>query len=65
MWLATDKDGTRWAFKKKPERGKAEWKSDGESAIIGIFPLDEVPSFVEQQQWKDAPLQVKFEMKKK
>jgi hypothetical protein len=32
---------------------------------VGDFPLEHVPSFAEQQQWKDAPLQIKLSMVKK
>jgi hypothetical protein len=32
---------------------------------LGEFPLTDLPAFIQQQQWKDAPIQVKFEIKKK
>jgi hypothetical protein len=52
-------------FQNKPTRAKDGWSGGGLSFVVGDFPLEHVPSFAEQQQWKDAPLQVKFEMKKK
>lgn len=65
MWVVTAKDETKWLFDSKPERGKFGWLNGGASVELGKFPLNELPSFVQQQQWKDAPIQVKFEIKKK
>ena len=33
--------------------------------MLGKFPFNNTPSFVNQIEWKDTPLQVKFEFKKK
>ena len=65
MWIVKDKDGTKLLFEKKPVRFKDGWKSDGRFFIIGSFPLIEVPAFIDLMEWKDAPIQVKFEIKKK
>ena len=65
MWVARDKNGTLTLFERKPTRLKDGWQSDGRFFIIGGFPLLEVPAFVELIEWKDAPVQVKFEIKKK
>ena len=67
MWVATNKDGSKWLYEKKPERDNKEWYAEGMSTLLSgaAFPFNNLPSFVEQQQWKDAPIQVKFEIKKK
>lgn len=67
MWVATDQNGDKWLFEKKPERTGKEWNSDdGDAKSLDEFPYkDNLPSFVQQQEWKDAPIQVKFELKKK
>jgi hypothetical protein len=65
MFIATDQDGTKWLFEKKPERKKNCWANSGKLQKLGEFPFNELPSFVQQQEWKDAPLQIKFEIKKK
>ena len=65
MWIATDQCGDKWLFKDKPTREGRAWASQGEAYSLNGFFKDLVPSFVEQQQWKDAPIQVKFEIKKK
>lgn len=67
MWVATNKDGSKWLYEKKPERDNKEWYAEGMATLLSgaAFPFNNLPSFVEQQQWKDAPIQVKFEIKKK
>lgn len=66
MWLVADKEESKWLFDKKPERTKIGWVNGGASIELGkTFPFTELPSFVEQQKWKDAPLQVKISMVKK
>lgn len=66
-WIATDKCGDRWIFENKPVRDGDQWTSStGNTCGLDIFPFrDNLPSFVEQQQWKDAPLQVKIKIEKK
>ena len=69
MWVTTDQDGTKSLFEKKPTRDGNVWDVDssnpGEACQLDVFPFNELPSFIQQQQWKDAPIQVKFEIKKK
>lgn len=67
MWVVTNKDGSKWLYEKKPERDNKEWYAEGMATLLSgaAFPFNNLPSFVEQQQWKDAPIQVKFEIKKK
>ena len=67
MWVVTNKDGSKWLYEKKPERNSKEWYSEGMAALLSgaVFPFNDLPAFIEQQQWKDAPIQVKFEIKKK
>lgn len=66
MWVVTAKDESKWLFEAKPERSKFGWINGGASVELGKqFPLTELPSFVQQQQWKDSPIQIKFEIKKK
>lgn len=67
MWIVTNKDGSKWLYEKKPERNNKEWYSEGMAALLSgaVFPFNDLPAFIEQQQWKDAPIQVKFEIKKK
>jgi hypothetical protein len=65
MWLVRNTDGVLLLYQNKPVRVKDGWAGGGLSFVVGDFPLEHVPSFAEQQQWKDAPLQIKFEMKKK
>ena len=65
-WVVTDKDGSKWLFDKKPEKTKTGWLNGGDSIELGkVFPFIELPSFIEQQEWKDSPLQVKILMVKK
>ena len=66
-WIATDKSGDRWIFENKPYRNGNDWDVDsGNICGLDIFPFkDNLPSFVEQQQWKDTPLQVKIKIEKK
>ena len=66
-WIVTDKCGDRWIFESKPVRDGDQWiSSTGNTCGLDIFPFrDSLPSFVEQQQWKDAPLQVKIKIEKK
>ena len=66
MWLVADKEESKRLFDKKPERTKTGWVNGGASIELGkTFPFTELPSFVEQQKWKDAPLQVKISIVKK
>ena len=66
MWIATDKCGDKWIFENKPERDCTMWTGKGHTCGLDIFPFkDNIPSFVQQQQWKDAPIQIKLEIKKK
>lgn len=65
-WIVTDKGGSKWLFDKKPERDKTWWLNGGASIELGkVFPFTELPSFIEQQKWKDTPLQVKISIVKK
>lgn len=65
-WIVTDIDENKWLFDKKPERVKTGWLNRGASIVLGkVFPFTELPSFIEQQKWKDAPLQVKISIVKK
>ena len=65
-WIVTDIDENKWLFDKKPERVKTGWLNGGTSIELGkMFPFTELPSFIEQQEWKDAPLQVKISIVKK
>lgn len=66
MFVATDQNGDKWLFEKKPERNGKQWDSDEGYASLDEFPFkDNIPSFIQQQEWKDTPIQVKFEIKKK
>lgn len=65
MWLARNKDGVLLLFQNKPTRTKEGWAGGGLSFVAGDFPVEHVPSYAELLEWKDAPLQVKYEMKKK
>lgn len=65
MWIVTDKDNTQWLCETKPTREKQSWSDKGRSIRLGEFPFDNLPSFVTNLEWKDTPLQVKFELKKK
>ena len=65
-WVVTYKDGSKRLFDKKPERVKTGWLNGGTSIELGkIFPFTELPSFIEHQEWKDTPLQVKISIVKK
>ena len=65
-WIVTDIDENKWLFDKKPERVKTGWLNGGTSIELGkIFPFTELPFFIEQQEWKDTPLQVKISIVKK
>lgn len=65
MWIATDQDGEKRLFENKPTRNGKVWTNVGESCNLDKFPFIDIPAFVQQQQWKDAPIQIKFEIKKK
>lgn len=67
MWVTTDTYGDKLIWEKKPERAKngKEWINGGAVGRLGEFPLTDIPSFIQAQEWKDAPIQVKFEIKKK
>lgn len=68
MWVARDKDGSLYIGDHKPIRGNKGmwlWNQDKNSILMEGFPFDEVPNFVKELEWKDAPIQVKFEIKKK
>lgn len=66
MWVATDSDNDKWLFEDKPVRVGDVWNNQGNACSLDDFPFkDHLPSFIQQQQWKDAPIQVKFEIKKK
>ena len=65
-WIVTDIDENKWLFDKKPERVKTGWLNGGTSIELGkMFPFTELPSFIEHQEWKDTPLQVKISIVKK
>ena len=65
-WIVTDIDENKWLFDKKPERVKTGWLNGGAHIVLGkVFPFTELPSFIEQQKWKDSPLQVKISIVKK
>ena len=65
-WIVTDINENKWLFDKKPERVKTGWLNGGTSIELGkMFPFTELPSFIEQQEWKDTPLQVKISIVKK
>jgi hypothetical protein len=69
MWIVTDKTtNNKWLSKNKPVRQERRgiWDfPDGEFQILDKFPFEELPAFIKDQQWKDAPIQIKFEIKKK
>ena len=65
MWLVRNIDNTLILYQNKPVRTKKGWEEGGKYFIIGEFPFENIPAFIEQQQWKDTPLQIKFEIKKK
>ena len=67
MWIATDKSRDQWIFENKPERNGDVWISDkGNTCGLHTFPFrDNLPAFIQQQKWKDSPIQVKLEIKKK
>ena len=65
MWIVSDKDDTKWLCETKPTREKNSWSDKGRCIMLGEFPFNNTPSFVNQIEWKDTPLQVKFELKKK
>lgn len=65
MWLVRNPSGVLILYQNKPTRAKDGWFDGGLHFVIGDFPIEHVPSFAEQLQWKDAPLQIKFEIKKK
>lgn len=65
MWVATDQCGDKWLFKSKPLREGKYWKSKDEAYSLNGFFKDLLPSFIQQQQWKDAPIQIKLSIVKK
>jgi hypothetical protein len=67
MWVVTDSDNEKWLFENKPIRSGMVWTNTGGGALpLNDFPFkDHLPSFIQQQQWKDAPLQIKLSMVKK
>lgn len=65
MWIVSDKDDTKWLCETKPTREKNSWSDKGKCIMLGEFPFNNTPSFVNQIEWKDTPIQVKFELKKK
>jgi len=67
MWVTTDTYGDKLIWEKKPERAKngKAWITGGAVARLGEFPLTDIPSCIQAQEWKDVPIQVKFEIKKK
>ena len=66
MWIVSDKDDTKWLCETKPTREKNSWSDKGKCIQIGDkFPFNQLPSFVTSIEWKDTPLQVKFDIKKK
>ena len=56
MWLVRNIDDTLILYQNKPVRTKKGWEEGGKYFIIGEFPFENVPAFMEQQQWKDTPL---------
>ena len=66
MWIVTDQANEKLMFESKPDRVKTGWVNGGTFIRIGnAFPFTELPSFIQQQQWKDAPIQVKLSIVKK
>lgn len=65
MWLVTDTTGEKLMFESKPDRVKTGWVNGGAYVRLNTFPFNDLPSFVQQQQWKDTPLQVKLSLVKK
>lgn len=69
MWVVTDKTTNhKWLSEKKPIRDERRGIWDflnGNHQLLDKFPFEELPTFIKEQQWKDAPIQVKFEIKKK
>lgn len=66
MWITTDPSGEKILWEFKPDRIKNGWVNGGAFLRIGNnFPFTDLPSFVQQQEWKDTPLQVKFEIRKR
>ena len=64
MWLVRNIDDTLILYQNKPVRTKKGWEEGGKYFIIGDFPSENVPAFMEQQQWNDAQSHVKCELKK-
>lgn len=66
MWVTTDPSNEKILWESKPDRIKTGWVNGGTFLRIGkTFPFLDLPSFIQQQQWKDAPIQIKFDIKKK
>ena len=65
MWLVRSFDGALILYQNKPTRARNCWIGGGSSFVVGEFPLEHVPAYAEQQEWKDAPLQIKLSMVKK
>jgi len=65
MWVVTDRSDEKLMFESKPDRVKTGWVNGGAFIRIGTaFPFNTLPSFIQQQQWKDAPIQVKLNISK-
>jgi hypothetical protein len=42
------------------------WKDQpSQSILMEGFPFEDLPNFIKELEWKDAAIQVKFEIKKK
>ena len=69
MWVTTEHDGIKFLWERKPERStKGEgggWINGGQVVCLNHYPFSELPSFIQQQKWKDAPIQVKVSIVKK
>lgn len=69
MWVARDYDGSLYIGKDKPIRGTRKmwlWKDQpSQSILMEGFPFEDLPNFIKELEWKDAPIQVKFKIEKK
>lgn len=65
MWIVTDRSNEKLMFESKPDRVTTGWVNGGAFIRLGdSFPFTKLPSFIQQQQWKDAPIQVKLNISK-
>lgn len=68
LFIARDKDGSLYCGDHKPIRGNKGmwlWNQDKQSILMEGFPFNEIPSFIDRLEWKDSPIQIGFDIKKK